>query len=75
VRRAVVAGGGHDRAGFAGEKHGRVRQRASRNTGDDRWYVVWGPFLMAGAAFLLGVPVFLAVRKHMTTPPAVPPYR
>jgi APA family basic amino acid/polyamine antiporter len=36
----------------------------SRNTGDDRWYVVWGPFLMAGGAFLLGVPVFLAVRHQ-----------
>ena len=32
----------------------------SRNTGDDAWYVVWGPFLMAGAAFLArraGLPV------------------
>ncbi|BCY11368.1 amino acid permease [Actinoplanes sp. L3-i22] len=44
----------------------------SRNTGHDHWYVVWGPFLMAGAAFLLGVPVYLAVRKHMTAPPPVP---
>ena len=47
----------------------------SRNTGDDRWYVVWGPFLMAGAAFLLGVPVFLAIRSRMSAPPAVPPYQ
>ena len=47
----------------------------SRNTGDDRWYVVWGPYLMAGAALLLGVPVFLSVRNRMTPPPAVPPYR
>ena len=47
----------------------------SRNTGDDRWYVVWGPFLMAGAALLLGVPVFLAVRNRMAPPPAVPPYQ
>ncbi|AEV84889.1 transporter [Actinoplanes sp. SE50] len=44
----------------------------SRNTGQDHWYVVWGPFLMAGAAFLLGVPVYLAVRRHMTAPPPVP---
>ncbi|MCY1136864.1 amino acid permease [Actinoplanes sp. Pm04-4] len=46
----------------------------SRNSGDD-WWVVWGPFLMAGAAFLLGVPVFLAVRNRMSAPPAVPPYQ
>jgi len=45
----------------------------SRNSGDD-WFVVWGPFLMAGAAFLLGVPVFFAVRHRMTPPPPVPPY-
>jgi APA family basic amino acid/polyamine antiporter len=30
----------------------------SRNSGDS-WYVVWGPFLMAGAAALLGVPVYV----------------
>lgn len=47
----------------------------SRNTGDDAWYVVWGPFLMAGAAFLLGIPVFLSVRHRMTEPPPVPPYQ
>jgi APA family basic amino acid/polyamine antiporter len=46
----------------------------SRNSGDD-WFVVWGPFLMAGAAFLLGVPVFLAVRNRMSAPPEVPPYQ
>ena len=33
----------------------------SRNSGDS-WYVVWGPFLMAGGASLLGVPVYLAKR-------------
>ena len=25
----------------------------SRNTGQEHWYVVWGPFLMAGGALLL----------------------
>ena len=45
----------------------------SRNTGDS-WYVVWGPFLMAGGASLLGIPVYLAQRKHMTEPLPVPPY-
>ncbi|GID30873.1 amino acid permease [Paractinoplanes brasiliensis] len=46
----------------------------SRNSGDD-WFVVWGPFLMAGGAFLLGIPVFLAVRNRMSAPPPVPPYQ
>jgi APA family basic amino acid/polyamine antiporter len=47
----------------------------SRNTADEDWFVVWGPFLMAGGAFLLGVPVFLAVRNRMSAPPPVPPYQ
>jgi len=46
----------------------------SRNTGDT-WYVVWGPFLMAGGAFLVGIPVYLRQRKHMTEPVPVPQYR
>jgi APA family basic amino acid/polyamine antiporter len=46
----------------------------SRNTGDT-WYIVWGPFLMSGGAFLLGIPVYLAQRKHMTEPAPVPEYR
>ena len=46
----------------------------SRNTGDDAWYVVWGPFLMAGAALLLGLPVYLSMRSRMTRPEPVPPY-
>ena len=47
----------------------------SRNTGQDHWYVVWGPFLMAGAALLLGIPVYLSMRSRMAGPPPVPPYR
>jgi basic amino acid/polyamine antiporter, APA family len=47
----------------------------SRNTGQEHWYVVWGPFLMAGAAFLVGIPVYLALRTRMTQPPPVPAYR
>jgi basic amino acid/polyamine antiporter, APA family len=39
----------------------------SRNTGDT-WYVVWGPFLLAGAAGILGIPVYLAQRGHMDAP-------
>lgn len=46
----------------------------SRNTGDS-WYVVWGPFLMAGGASLIGVPVYLSMRDSMTEPEPVPDYR
>ncbi|MDF5756909.1 amino acid permease [Spongiactinospora sp. TRM90649] len=46
----------------------------SRNTGESEWYLVWGPYLMAGAAFLLGVPVYLRTRTRMTDPGPVPPY-
>ena len=36
----------------------------SRNTGDD-WYVVWGPFLMAGRRVrALGIPVYLRRSAH-----------
>ncbi|GAA4941633.1 amino acid permease [Actinoplanes utahensis] len=37
----------------------------SRNSGDD-WFVVWGPFLMAGGAFLLGIPVYVSMRRRST---------
>jgi APA family basic amino acid/polyamine antiporter len=43
----------------------------SRNS-SDVWYVTWGPFLMAGAAFALGVPIYLSRRRHMTKPADVP---
>jgi APA family basic amino acid/polyamine antiporter len=46
----------------------------SRNSGDS-WYVVWGPFLMAGGAALLGIPVYFAQRNQMTEPVEAPPYR
>jgi hypothetical protein len=29
---------------------------------------------MAGSAFLLGIPIYLAQRKQMTEPVAAPPY-
>lgn len=35
----------------------------SRNTGHSRW-VCWAPFFMAGAALLLGVPVYQTVRPR-----------
>ena len=46
----------------------------SRNSGDN-WYVVWGPFLMAGGAALLGIPVYLSQRGSMTEPAPVPEYK
>jgi APA family basic amino acid/polyamine antiporter len=46
----------------------------SRNSGQENWYEIWGPFLMAGAALLIGIPVYLAMRRRMTAPPPVPPY-
>ncbi|MDQ3155241.1 MAG: amino acid permease [Actinomycetota bacterium] len=45
----------------------------SRNSGGN-WYVTWGPFLMTGGAFLIGIPIYLAQRAHMTEPSAVPAY-
>ena len=47
----------------------------SRNTGQDHWYVTWGPFLMAGGAALLGIPVYASQRKRMTEPEPIPDYR
>lgn len=46
----------------------------SRNTGQST-FVYWAPFLLAGAFLLLGVPIYIAQRPHMTQPEAVPPYR
>ena len=46
----------------------------SRNTGSS-WYVVWGPFLMAGGASVVGIPVYLRMRPSMTEPTPVPAYR
>jgi APA family basic amino acid/polyamine antiporter len=46
----------------------------SRNTGHSFW-VYWAPFLLAGGALLLGIPVYAAQRGHMTEPEPVPEYR
>jgi APA family basic amino acid/polyamine antiporter len=46
----------------------------SRNPGHAFW-VYWGPFLMTGAAFLAGIPVYRRQRERMTAPPPVPSYR
>jgi APA family basic amino acid/polyamine antiporter len=45
----------------------------SRNTGHG-FFVYWAPFLMAGGALLLGVPVYRRQRNEMTVPAEVPPY-
>src|SRR5499427_6357151 len=46
----------------------------SRNTGHS-WFVYWAPFLLAGVALLLGIPVYFAQRGKMTQPEPVPEYR
>jgi len=46
----------------------------SRNTGQGFW-VYWAPFLLAGGALVLGIPVYRSQHRRMTEPEAVPPYR
>ena len=46
----------------------------SRNTGESSW-LYWAPFLMAGGALVLGIPVYRAQRGQMTEPEPVPAYR
>ena len=41
----------------------------SRNTGHSFW-IYWAPFFLAGAALLLGIPVYRSQRSRMTEPPA-----
>ncbi len=45
----------------------------SRNTGHS-FFVYWAPFLMAGGALLLGIPVYKRQHGGMTLPPKVPAY-
>ena len=46
----------------------------SRNTDEAGWKE-YLPFVFAGAAFVLGLPVYLLQRTRMKAPPPVPPYR
>jgi APA family basic amino acid/polyamine antiporter len=46
----------------------------SRNTGNS-FFVYWAPFFLAGGALLLGIPVYIAQRGHLTEPQHVPEYR
>jgi APA family basic amino acid/polyamine antiporter len=46
----------------------------SRNTGHSAW-VYWAPYLMAGGALVLGVPVYRFQRRSMGDPEPVPTWR
>jgi APA family basic amino acid/polyamine antiporter len=46
----------------------------SRNTGASG-FQYWAPFVLAGVALLLGIPVYFAQRNKMTQPEPVPEYR
>jgi basic amino acid/polyamine antiporter, APA family len=46
----------------------------SRNTGQS-FLTYWAPFILAGVALAVGIPVYRAQRGHMSEPGAVPPYR
>jgi basic amino acid/polyamine antiporter, APA family len=46
----------------------------SRNTGASG-FQYWAPFVLAGVALLLGIPVYFAQRGKMTEPEPVPEYR
>lgn len=46
----------------------------SRNTGHS-WFTYWAPFLLAGVAMLIGIPVYAKLRNQMTEPEPVPEYR
>jgi APA family basic amino acid/polyamine antiporter len=46
----------------------------SRYTGNSFW-VYWAPFLLAGGALLLGVPVYRMQKAKMTEPEPAPEYR
>jgi APA family basic amino acid/polyamine antiporter len=47
----------------------------SRNTGASNAWSYWAPFILAGIAILLGLPVYRARRGHMSEPEPVPAYR
>jgi basic amino acid/polyamine antiporter, APA family len=46
----------------------------SRNTGHS-WFTYWAPFLLAGVALLIGIPVYVKLKNQMTEPGPVPEYR
>jgi APA family basic amino acid/polyamine antiporter len=46
----------------------------SRNTSSTSAWEYWAPFVLAGVALLIGLPVYQMQRRHMTPPEPVPPY-
>ncbi len=46
----------------------------SRDTGHSA-LVYWAPFLLTGAALVLGIPVYRSQRHRMATPAEIPPFR
>jgi basic amino acid/polyamine antiporter, APA family len=47
----------------------------SRNTGADNPWTYWAPFILAGVALLIGIPVYNAQRRSMSAPAPAPGYR
>ena len=47
----------------------------SRNTGEEALITQYLPFVLAGGAFLAGIPIYLRHRSSMAEPPAVPAWR
>jgi APA family basic amino acid/polyamine antiporter len=47
----------------------------SRNTSGETTFSYWAPFILAGVALLVGIPVYRAQRGHLTEPQPVPEYR
>ena len=47
----------------------------SRNTGADNAWGYWAPFVLAGVALLVGIPVYRAQHARMSQPEPVPEYR
>jgi APA family basic amino acid/polyamine antiporter len=47
----------------------------SRNTGAGNAWGYWAPFVLAGVALLVGIPIYRSQRVHMTQPQPVPEYR
>ena len=39
------------------------------------YWAEWAPFVLAGVALLIGIPVYRVQKRHMSKPEPVPPYR
>ena len=47
----------------------------SRNTAGETAFSYWAPFILAGVALVVGIPVYRSQRSRMTAPQPVPEYR